>query len=104
MAHLGECPVELREIVTRGVCGDVGLRVDEIHLHLQGRVAEQTQELRLRHILDRHEVQNEDAQRADVLPVRARRIHDEYVFALKDVRRRQIVRYLDWHYAPFPFL
>ena len=83
---------------------NIGLGVDEVHLHLQGRVAEETQELRLGHVLDRHEVQNEDAQRTDVLTVRARRIHDEDVLPLKDVRRGQIIWYLDRHCSPFPFL
>ena len=82
---------------------DVGLCVDEVHLHLQRRIAEEPQELGLGHILDRHEVQNEDAQRTDILTIRACRIHDEDVLPLEHVRRRQIVRYLNRHCFPFPF-
>ena len=82
MPYLGKGSVKLRKIVARRVRRDVGLRVDKVHLYLQRRIAEEAQELRLRHILDRHEIQYENPQRTDVLAVRTRRIHDEDILAL----------------------
>ena len=97
MAHLIERPVELREIVHRRVARRIALRIDEIHLDLQRAVAEQPQELRLRDVLDRHEIQDEDFERTDVLCIRPVRIHDEDILPLEDMGGRQVVRYLDWH-------
>ena len=59
--------------------------------------------MRLRHLLDRHEVQDEQPQRTDVLTVRARRVHDEDVLPLENIRSGQIVGYFNRHIFPFPW-
>ena len=97
VADFGERAVELRQVLLRRVARRVRLRVDEVDLDLQRRIAEQAQELRLRDVLDRHEVQDEDLERTDILAVSAVGIHDEDILSLEDMSGRQIIRYLDWH-------
>ena len=75
----------------------IRLRIDEVDLDLQRRIAQKTQKLRLRHRLVRHEVQDQKPKRADVLAVGTLRIHEKDVLALQNLRRRQTVRYFDRH-------
>ena len=97
VAHFLERAVELRKVVCGRMARDVRLRVDEIDLDLDGAVAEEPHELRLRDVLDGHEVQNQNLQRADVLCIGTVFIHDEDVLTFEDVRRRQGTRQFDWH-------
>jgi hypothetical protein len=51
--------------------------------HLQGRVGEQSQELGLGRDLGRHQIQDRDTQRTDILMLRAVFIHDKDILALE---------------------
>ena len=97
VAHLGERAVEFRKIVLRRMLRHIRLRIDEVDLDLQRRIAQKTQKLRLRHRLVRHEVQDQKPKWSDVLAVGAFRIHDEDVLTLQHMRRRQAIRYFDRH-------
>jgi hypothetical protein len=66
-------------------------------VNLQRRVAEQPQNLGFRRDFCRHEVEQRYLQGPDVLLVRARLAHDEYVLFLERFGSWQIVVYLNWH-------
>ena len=50
-----------------GVAAHVGSGMTEIDLYLQGRITEETEVLEFRDFLERHEIQDQDAQGSDVL-------------------------------------
>ena len=59
--------VESDQVVSRGILGRVIADADQRQFHLQRRGAKQARDLRLRADLVRHQVQEADLQRADVL-------------------------------------
>jgi hypothetical protein len=95
VAHLAERRVVLEQVLRRGVLRLVRLHVQELDLDLQGGVAEQAQQLRLGDHLRRHQVEDREPQRADVLVQGAVLAHDEDVLALENAHRGQRVGNLD---------
>ena len=65
-----------------GIFGFVPLSPQKRHVHLQGRIAEQAQQLRFRGDLGRHQVDDGDLQRPDILTVGAAFRHDKKYFRL----------------------
>ena len=61
---------------------------DEFYLHLQRCVRENADEVGLGRNLDGHEVEDRDAERADILSARPRRVHHEYILLLQQFYRR----------------
>ena len=61
-------------------------------LHLQRAVCQQAGQLGLCHDLGRHQVEDQDAQRADVLAHRALLMHDKDIFLLQLVIGGQVFR------------
>ena len=80
-----------------GIFGFVPLSPQKRHVHLQGRIAEQAQQLRFRGDLGRHQVDDGDLQRPDILTVGAAFRHDKNIFAFQYRAGRQIFRNLDRH-------
>ena len=69
----------------------IGLGLDEVDLDLNGRVGQAAQDLRLGHDLERHQIENGDAERTNTLGRRAVFGHNEDIFALENRTRRQAV-------------
>ena len=75
-----EIAIELVQIDSGGIFGGVTFGGEENGFDLDGRVAEQPEELRFRGFLGGHQVEDGDVQRANVLRQSAALIHDEDVF------------------------
>ena len=69
-------------------------------IHLQGGIAQQAAQLRFRNDFRGHQVQQNDFQRADILPTGAVLGHDEYILLLQRLGCRQIVGNPDRHGIP----
>lgn len=80
-----------------GVFGLMALGPQQRDVDLQRRIAEQPQQLGFRGDLGRHQIDDGDFQRPDVLTVGAAFRHDENVFALQYRARGQIFGNLDRH-------
>lgn len=103
LLHVLECLIEFQQMFAGRVFGFVAVRVNEFQFYLKRRVAEQSRQLRFRGNLGRHEVQNEDLQRADVLRDGPRLIHDKNILGRQCFRGRQAVRDHNGHgVASFP--
>ncbi len=99
VAYLRKGLVETLKMLRRGVFRLVALRPQERDVDLQRRVAEQTQKLCFRGDLGRHQVDNGDFERADVLTVGPPFRHDENVFALQNRAGGEVFGNLDGHGA-----
>lgn len=84
------------------VFGVIGLCLDQINLDLDRRIGQAAQDLRFRYDFERHQIEQRNAQRTDVLCGSAVLGHDEYVFAFQYGARRQTVGYFD-RQADTPF-
>ena len=94
--------VELGQMLLRGVLGHMGRHLQQLDIHLQRRVAEQSEQLGLGDDLGGHKVDDHDPERPDILSGRAVFGHDKDVLALENLCRRQIVRHFNRHStAPF---
>ena len=83
VADVVERTVERLQVAGAYVRGLVRLGAQQVHLHLQRRVGELAHDLRLGGDLGGHEVEDEHAQRTDVLVQRAVLGHDKDVLALE---------------------
>ena len=83
VADVVERAVERLQVAGTHVRGLVRLGTQQIHLHLHRRVGELAHDLRLGGDLGGHEVEDEHAQRTDVLMQRAVLGHDKDVLALE---------------------
>ena len=80
-----------------GVLGDVAEGVEQLHLYLQRGVGQLPQQLGLGHDLRRHQIQDQQLQRADVLVHGPVLCHDKDIFALQSGGGGQRVGNFDWH-------
>ena len=94
--YLVEGLVEGQHVLLGGVLGLVAY-LKQLHVDLNGGVAQKPCKLGLRYDLGGHEVEDEDAQRTYVLGGCALRIHYEYVLVLQRLGRGQILGYSDRH-------
>ena len=83
VADVVERAVERLQVAGAYVRGLMRLGAQQVHLHLQRRVGELAHDLRLGGDLGGHEVEDEHAQRTDVLVQRAVLGHDKDVLALE---------------------
>ena len=83
VAHQLEILVERPHVFDGRILGRVAAEFHEREFDLQRCVRQQAHHVGLRRYLQRHEVEDDDAQRADVLPSGARMVDDEYVFLLQ---------------------
>ena len=83
VADVVERAVERLQVAGTHVRGLVRFGAQQVHLHLQRRVGELAHDLRLGGDLGGHEVEDEHAQRPDVLVQRAVLGHDKDVLALE---------------------
>ena len=75
-------------MVFRCVFGFMAFCMDQLQLDLQGRVAQKAGELGFRIDFCGHQVQKQDAQRADILGQRTGLCHDEDIFIGQHLSRR----------------
>ena len=96
-AHLLKVTVERHHVLHRRVLAGVAPNLHKLDFHLQRRVRQDADKVRLRRNLDRHEVQNRQPQRTDILSVRPRRIHHKDILAFQQFDGRQPVWQCEWH-------
>ena len=96
--------VEGDHVIFGSVFRFVGVGVHQHQLHLQGRVAQQAAELCFRVDLGRHQVQQHDLQRTDVLRDGAGLGHHENIFFGQRFGRGQIIGYTNRHGAVSPLI
>ena len=97
VADLVKRLIEREHVLRGGVPDFVGRRLQQLDVDLQRRVGKQAQELRFGFDLGRHQVENQNLQRADILRLRARFGHDENVFAFEPLFCGQPVVDFDGH-------
>ena len=91
IAHLGKVAVEHHHMLYRRVLRGMTLQFHETDLQLQRCIGQQTDQVCLGRDLQRHQVQNHDAQGTDVLGVCPGIVHDEYILLLQEIDGRQSV-------------
>ena len=87
-------------MVSGCVFGCVRSGVNQLQMHLQRRVAKQTAELGLCDNLGRHQVQQQDLQRTDILTNGPGLAHDKNVLLLQNAGSGQIIGNLNGHGVP----
>jgi len=97
--ELVERLVELDQVVLRDVRGGVAAHAHEVAGHLQGRLGDETQNLRLRLDLLRHEVENHHVQGADLLARCRLFLQREDALSVQYCLRGKPVGNVDWHEA-----
>ena len=91
IAHQLKVGVEGFHVFDGRILRRMALDFHERDFHLKRRIGEQTHQVSLRRNLQRHQVEYDEPQRADILSRGTRRIHHEYVFLLQQLYRRQSV-------------
>ena len=94
--------VKSLKVLRRGVLGDVALRRNQLQLNLEGGVSQQTGKLNLRLDFLGHQVYQQNLQRADILRNSPPLGHDENVFPVENIHRRQVIRDFNRHKRSFP--
>ena len=95
--HFIERPVERLKVLDRGVPGRVAGRRQQRKLHLKRRMAQQPGNLHLGCDLGRHQVEQQNPQRADVLP-ESNAFRDQFhAFAAQNGLSRGTIGNLDRH-------
>ena len=69
----------------------------QFHFDLQRRIAEQARKLRFGRDLRRHQIQDQQPKRTDILRDGPRFRDNKNVFALERSSGRKQIRYFDWH-------
>ena len=104
--HVVEVLVERQHVFGIHVLRLVRLHLQQLQMHLQRGVSQKARQLRLGRDLRGHQVQQQDLQRADVLPFRAGFLHDEDILFIQCFNGRKAVGYADRHIHTshfFPF-
>ena len=99
--HIAEGNIELVQMRCGGVLGNMGRKHQERTVHLQRGVGQGPEQLRLRLFLHRHQVEDENLQRTDLLTQSSRLTHNEYILVFQYLLRRQIVLNLNRHTITF---
>ena len=94
--------VELHEVVRR-VRGLVARDAHEVDAHLDGRLRNEAEDLRLRFDLRGHQVEQSDAQRTDLLLASHVLLEGEDALLLEDALGGQAVWDVDGHWSERPF-
>ena len=89
--HLGKVAIEHHHMFDGRILRCMALQLHKADFQLQGRVGKQTNQIRLCGNLQRHQIQNHDSQRTDILRMSAGIVHHKYVFLLQQVNGRQSV-------------
>ena len=95
--HVGKVAVKRLHVFHRRVLRRMALYLHERDFQLQRSIGEQAHQIGLRGNLQRHQVQDDNPQRADVLPRGARSIDDKDVFLLQQVDGGKPVRQIQRH-------
>ena len=90
--HLFKVSIERLHMFYRRILGCMTLDFHERDFHLKRCIGEQTHKICLRGNLQRHQVQDNDAQRADVLLRGAGVVNNKYVLFFQQLYRRQLIR------------
>ena len=91
IAHLLEVTIEHHHVLDGRILGRMTLQLHEAHLQLQRGVRQETDKVCLCRYLQRHEVENDNLQRTDVLHVGTRIVHHEDILMLQQFYGRQTV-------------
>ena len=91
LSHFLEVAVEGPHVFHGRVLARVGLHLHQVNLQLEGRVGQDAHEVRFGRYLQRHQVQNGNAQRAYVLVAGSFGAHDEDVLLFQQLNGRQSV-------------
>ena len=90
--------IKLVQMSDGGVHGYMAVHFHKGHIHLQGRVGQRTQQMQLRVLLDRHQVQNTDLQRTHVLMQGPVLVHDKNIFIIQNIPCGKIALYFNRHF------
>ena len=88
LLHLVQGHVELIEMGGVGMLRLVGRHGHKGDLRLNREVRQHAEDIELRVLLQRHQVQNRDSKRSDLLRLRSLLIHHKDVLVLQDMLRR----------------
>lgn len=105
VTDLVEGAVEGKQMILGRMGGFVGFGLHKVDFNLKRSVGQAAQDLSLGHDLERHEVEQADAQRTDILGERTVLGHNKYIFAFQHSACRKAVGNFDRHkQAPVFFL
>ena len=97
LAYIVKDLVKFEHMLSRGVFRFMRSRLQQLYLHLKRRVAQQAQQLCFGFNFGRHQVENQNPQRPDILRKGARFRHDENILQLQAMPGRQLIINFDWH-------
>ena len=89
--------IKFKKMVSRCILGDMRCGLNQIDLDLKRRVGQTAEQLRFRRDFGRHQIEQTDFQRTDVLCHGTVLCHHEYVFALQNGTGGETVFDFDWH-------
>ena len=90
--HFFKVSIECPHVFYRRILRCMTLDFHERDFHLKRCIGEQTHKIRLCGNLQRHQVQDNDAQRTDVLLRGAGVVKDKYILFFQQLYRRQFIR------------
>ena len=82
------------QMAGRCIFGFMACHRHKRHVHLKRRIGQRTQQLKLCLFFQRHQIQDQNLQRANILMNRPVFVHDKYIFPLQNFFGRQIGLYL----------
>ena len=89
--------VEGQQMLFGGILGFMSGNHHQLQMDLQRRITQNTAQLGFRDDFCRHQVQQHDLQRTNMLGLCPGLFHNENVFVLKNTGSRQIIGYLNGH-------
>ena len=95
--QLVEGLVEGQQMFLRRILGPMAGYHHQLQMHLQGGVAQNPAQLGLGDDFCRHQVQQHNFQRADMLCFCPGSVHNENILVFQGLRRREIIGYLNRH-------
>ena len=95
--------VKLIQMTERGVFCLMAFHRHESHIHLKRRVGQRSQKLKFRFLFQRHQIQDQDLDRADILMDRPFFIHHKNIFSFQYFFYRKVTLYLNRHFLSPPF-
>ena len=97
--------VKFIQMTHRSILGLMALHCHKSHIYLQRSVGKGTQKLQFCLLLQRHQIQDQDLNRTDILMGCTGFIHHKYIFFFQNFFYGQIALYLNRHsFSPFSLL
>ena len=98
--YIGECFIKLVQMAERCILGFMALHSHKCHIHLQRCIGKRTQKLQLCFFFQRHQIQDQNLDRTDILVHGTFFVHYKYIFSLQDLLYRKIPLCFDRHCLP----